>query len=431
MHRNTRPPRVTPADRLDELPVRDHARRHIAECFCLGKLPQLADLRLAAWTHMLGFRGRFSTKSRAYSITLGSLRADRAAYQRERAVAAGLLPAADDITLVVADWHYAGSRGPAIRRGPARRCRRLRATFATGRCAVPRLLLTVPEAAEALAISRSKLYELLASGDIASIRIDGSRRIPLTALESTSPGSSPKGPPPDDRHQAAPPPQGHRKGRLQAPRWRYETRGHLVVCDPRQGPGDRRQQAALGGRLRDRRSGQGRPRREPGQGRRGEYVDRNRITVAAYLDDWIDSHAMEIKPRTLQDYRSCLRLYVTPRIGHLQVQALRPSTITKLYRDLLTSGGRDGQPLAVATVTHLHAVLRKAFRDAEIVDEIINSNPVERAKRPRAQAHEPGTVWNVAQLRAFLATARQHRLFAFFHVAAYTGARRGELLNLC
>ena len=139
---------------------------------------------------------------------------------------------------------------------------------------------------------------------------------------------------------------------------------------------------------------------------------------------------MEIKPRTLQDYRSCLRLYVTPRIGHLQVQAVRPSTITKLYRDLLTSGGRDGQPLAVATVTHLHAVLRKAFRDAVIVDEIISSNPVERAKRPRAQAHEPGTVWTVAQLRAFLATARQHRLFAFFHIAAYTGARRGELLNL-
>jgi integrase len=53
-----------------------------------------------------------------------------------------------------------------------------------------------------------------------------------------------------------------------------------------------------------------------------------------------------------------------------------------------------------------------------------------RAKRPRAQAQEPGTVWTIAQLRAFLATARQHRLFVFFHVAAYTGARRGELLNL-
>ena len=46
------------------------------------------------------------------------------------------------------------------------------------------------------------------------------------------------------------------------------------------------------------------------------------------------------------------------------------------------------------------------------------------------QVQEPGTVWTVAQLRAFLDMARQHRLFAFFHVAAYTGARRGELLNL-
>ena len=81
-------------------------------------------------------------------------------------------------------------------------------------------------------------------------------------------------------------------------------------------------------------------------------------------------------------------------------------------------------------VTHLHAVLRKAFRDAVIVDEPIGSNPVDRAKRPRVQVQEPGTVWTLAQLRAFLDTARQHRLFAFFHVAAYTGARRGELLNL-
>jgi excisionase family DNA binding protein len=47
---------------------------------------------------------------------------------------------------------------------------------------VPKLLLTVPEAAKALAISRSKLYELLASGALRSVRIDGSRRIPLDAL---------------------------------------------------------------------------------------------------------------------------------------------------------------------------------------------------------------------------------------------------------
>jgi len=47
-----------------------------------------------------------------------------------------------------------------------------------------RLLLTVPEAAEALAISRSNLYELIAAGLVRSVRIDGSRRVPVEALET-------------------------------------------------------------------------------------------------------------------------------------------------------------------------------------------------------------------------------------------------------
>ncbi|GAB2828965.1 hypothetical protein GCM10027176_36450 [Actinoallomurus bryophytorum] len=47
-----------------------------------------------------------------------------------------------------------------------------------------RLLLTVPEAAEALGISRSKLYELIKAGAVASLRIDGSRRVPYRALTS-------------------------------------------------------------------------------------------------------------------------------------------------------------------------------------------------------------------------------------------------------
>jgi excisionase family DNA binding protein len=46
-----------------------------------------------------------------------------------------------------------------------------------------KLLLTPEEAAESLSISRSKLYELLAAGDVESLRIGGSRRIPFDALE--------------------------------------------------------------------------------------------------------------------------------------------------------------------------------------------------------------------------------------------------------
>ncbi|MEV4115814.1 site-specific integrase [Nonomuraea sp. NPDC049695] len=75
-------------------------------------------------------------------------------------------------------------------------------------------------------------------------------------------------------------------------------------------------------------------------------------------------------------------------------------------------------------------MLRKALTDAVLVDELLPNNPAERAKLPRTQTTEPGMIWTSAQLRAFLSTAQEHRLYAFFHLAAYTGARRGELLNL-
>jgi hypothetical protein len=107
--------RLTPADRLADLPVRDHARRLIAECVRLGKLPELDDLRLTAWAHMLGFRGHFSTKSRRYSTTLGALRAARSQYQRQVAIATGLLPdPGGDTTLVLAHWNFAGRGHPPI-----------------------------------------------------------------------------------------------------------------------------------------------------------------------------------------------------------------------------------------------------------------------------------------------------------------------------
>lgn len=45
-----------------------------------------------------------------------------------------------------------------------------------------KLLLSIPEAAEALSISRSKTYELVRSGALASVRIDGCRRIRADVL---------------------------------------------------------------------------------------------------------------------------------------------------------------------------------------------------------------------------------------------------------
>jgi integrase len=164
--------------------------------------------------------------------------------------------------------------------------------------------------------------------------------------------------------------------------------------------------------------------------RNGQYVNRSTSTVADYLAQWLEAHAATVKPKTLAGYRHDIGHYVVPRIGRMRLQALRPAVISRLYRDLADSGGRDGRALSATTVSHIHRTLRKALADAVDVEQLLAANPAARSKRPRSTTSEPVQVWTADQLGIFLAAARSHRLSAFYRLAAYTGARRGELLYL-
>ncbi|WP_373559070.1 replication initiator protein RepSA [Streptomyces sp. Ag82_O1-15] len=102
--------RVGELSELDKLPLPGHTRRLIEACWDLdGAYP---ERMLAHWSHMLGFRGHFSTKSRRYSTTLGALRQVRADYRaRQERRERGLSEDLDDSegsTLVLAHWTYAG-----------------------------------------------------------------------------------------------------------------------------------------------------------------------------------------------------------------------------------------------------------------------------------------------------------------------------------
>jgi len=149
----------------------------------------------------------------------------------------------------------------------------------------------------------------------------------------------------------------------------------------------------VGGRIRNRSRCKAARDEARRSARRGEYVDRSGITVSEYLHDWLDARAMETKPRTLASYRWLVRQYVDPRIGHLRLQAVRPTMLTGLYRTLLASGGSGGRSLSEATVWKVHAVLRKAFNDAVLYEQILPNNPADRAKRPRRDPRAMLDVW--------------------------------------
>ena len=111
----------TKHDDIHDLRVNPHAQAMISACWNLGAVPELEELRLRPWAHMLGFRGHFSTKSRRYSTTLGCLRRARYDWRMRRIEKAfGLDEPEDDeeeAILVIGQWQYFGrghSPGEAI-----------------------------------------------------------------------------------------------------------------------------------------------------------------------------------------------------------------------------------------------------------------------------------------------------------------------------
>ncbi|MFI2784028.1 replication initiator [Streptomyces sp. ALB3] len=102
------------AEPIKDLPIQQHVRQMIRTAWALGHLPEFAHLKLWKWAHMLGFRGHFSSKSRAYSTTLGALRDVRRSWRLAQAEAArtraGLPATAESTTLVTASsWTYLSS----------------------------------------------------------------------------------------------------------------------------------------------------------------------------------------------------------------------------------------------------------------------------------------------------------------------------------
>ncbi|MEU5153156.1 replication initiator [Glycomyces sp. NPDC021274] len=91
---------------IDHLTVSAHHKAMMRTAWELGGLEAYADLNLRRWAHMLGFRGHFLTKSRAWSTTLGELRNIRARYRLAETLAA--LEVAEDDVLIVNDWEAVG-----------------------------------------------------------------------------------------------------------------------------------------------------------------------------------------------------------------------------------------------------------------------------------------------------------------------------------
>lgn len=163
----------------------------------------------------------------------------------------------------------------------------------------------------------------------------------------------------------------------------------------------------------------------------GAYVEPHKITVGDYLTgQWLPAMQTQVQQSTLESYARNVRGHVLPQLGPVPLQRLTGDQLSTLYAQLLIDGRRDGQGLAPRTVRYTHAIVRRALSDA-VQSGLLTRNPADRAKPPRqAPNRDAMRTWTAAELRAFLQSRADDRLYAMWMVLASTGMRRGEVLGL-
>ena len=126
--------------------------------------------------------------------------------------------------------------------------------------------------------------------------------------------------------------------------------------------------------------------------------------------------------RTLERYDELLRLHVIPALGPRPLQRVSATEIDALYAALETH-------LSGRTVHHVHTVFG-ACLSAAVRKGLLVFNPASKAEAPVADETEVGQVLDQNQLAALLLGFRDLAIYAIVATAAFTGARRNEILAL-
>jgi len=189
-------------------------------------------------------------------------------------------------------------------------------------------------------------------------------------------------------------------------------------------------------------------------------------TVAVYLDRWLAHRPVD--ENTRRTYASLIHAHLTPHLGHLTLNRLRPDEIRGMFaaidaaNEQIRAAHRSTNPATQqsmrgrrvtgpATCHRIRAMLRVALNDA-VADGLIPSNPATavrlrparparplvwtdpRVDRWRVTGEVPGPVmvWTPKQTGAFLDHAASHDpdLYPLLHLIAHSGLRRGEAVGL-
>src|SRR5216683_1935961 len=156
----------------------------------------------------------------------------------------------------------------------------------------------------------------------------------------------------------------------------------------------------------------------------GTFVSPHKLTLGEWLETWLQHYKRpRIRPSTLDSYEIIIRRHVTPALGHIALQDLRPEHLQRYYNEKVQQG------LAASTIKLHHKIVSHALAQAE-KNQLVLRNVCRLTELPRQPRKEMRTL-TIAQVTTQLLSALQgDRLYAAYLTFFMTGLRRGELLGL-
>lgn len=151
-------------------------------------------------------------------------------------------------------------------------------------------------------------------------------------------------------------------------------------------------------------------------------IEGGRMQLSDYLEQWLESARMTLRPKTHYQYERIIKLHINPHIGNLPLKSITPQRVERLYADLQKAGR------GVRTIRYVHGILHRSLAKA-VLYGLIPTNTAHGASLPRYQ-HKEMLVLDSDQIGRLLAASSGNRLEALFHLAAVTGMRQAEIFGL-
>ena len=161
----------------------------------------------------------------------------------------------------------------------------------------------------------------------------------------------------------------------------------------------------------------------------GTSLDETRLTVAAFLDRWIEHMRGQVSPRSHERYAEIALKNVVPLLGGIALTKLQPAHISAAYAKALTSGHRKGRGgLSARSVTHMHRILRQALQQA-VQWQMLVRNPANLVKPPKVERQQM-QVLDADATADLIEAARPYSVFVPILLGVLCGLRRGEIAAL-